>query len=46
MTTLQPEEETKVDQGKDGVTNTYEDGTIHQLANTPIQQTLRVGTHL
>jgi hypothetical protein len=45
MTTLQPEE-TKVDQGKDGMTNTYENGMSNQLANTPIQQTLRVGTHL
>ena len=28
MTTLQPEEKTKVDQGKDGVTNSYEDGKL------------------
>jgi hypothetical protein len=40
MTTLQPEGEKQVDQGKDGVTNSYEDGTSHQLAHTPMLQTL------
>jgi hypothetical protein len=40
MTTLQPEEEKQVEQGKDGVTNSYEDGTSYQLAHTPMPQTL------
>jgi len=31
MNTLQQEEETKVEQGKDRVTNRNEDGTSHQL---------------
>jgi hypothetical protein len=35
MNTLLREEETFVEQGKDGVTNSYEDGTIRQLAYTP-----------
>jgi len=40
MNTLQQEEERKVEQGKDGVTNSNEDGTSHQLAHTPLPQTL------